>query len=126
MTKLKVWQLKVVRSCSVSALLWKQRQAAASRAKRRAKTKHKAASLSETTNSQQHERALSKLLQRLDVMAQRFPAGFFVKLNTRSGKDAPIYGFRNAEMRATLQAELRALEAAGKRDDNTETLVGVL
>jgi hypothetical protein len=65
-----------------------------------------------------HDAALlSALAQQIEAAMRALPdggrAGAFVKLNTRSPKDVPLYDFDNAELRRLLDERLQEAAARG-------------
>jgi hypothetical protein len=101
-----------------NALLWSQRE--------HAKTELKTSKIykNDTKDMEAKYKALLQSLERrIDEAAKQFPGGFFIKLNTRSPKDAPIYQFRQQEMKDRLVRSYAELRATSEWDDNAETLV---
>eukprot|EP00026_Physarum_polycephalum_P007911 Phypoly_transcript_07982.p1 GENE.Phypoly_transcript_07982~~Phypoly_transcript_07982.p1 ORF type:complete len:366 (-),score=53.61 Phypoly_transcript_07982:285-1382(-) len=58
---------------------------------------------------------------KLDYRLKNFPNGAFIKLDTRSPKDVPVYAFQNETVRKLLDSELEALNRAQLEDDDVTT-----
>jgi len=57
----------------------------------------------------EHQLALEKLEHLIDeILNEKFPNGAFVKLNTRSPKDVPIYDFQNNRLWKMIQNEIES------------------
>ncbi|PRP78291.1 hypothetical protein PROFUN_13825 [Planoprotostelium fungivorum] len=68
---------------------------------------------------------LQKLAVRLDwIIKNDFNRRCFIKLNTRSPKDAPIYDFNSQTVKKAIISEISRLEPQ-ERDDNNETIAFV-
>lgn len=52
---------------------------------------------------------------------KNFPNGAFVKLDTRSPKDVPVYAFQNEAVRKLVDSELEKLNQNQLRDDDETT-----
>jgi len=70
--------------------------------------------------SKKNRKHLKKLEERIEEALKGFPDGAFIKLNTRSPKDVPIYDFENERVKELVGEELSKLDPT-KRDSNAET-----
>jgi len=64
---------------------------------------------------------LMDIKQKLDEKLKQFPNGAFVKLDTRSPKDVPVYAFQNEIVRKLVDCELEKLNPSQLRDDDEIT-----
>ena len=87
------------------AILYTQRQCLSRNTDRRTTSRNQTEQRDVRT-SDTYTSVLTTLEQKIDTICLKNPKlsqGFFVKLNTRSPKDAPIYGFKEQEMKELLK-----------------------
>lgn len=64
---------------------------------------------------------LEDLKNKIDEELQNYPMGAFIKLNTRSPKDTPVYNFEDEQIKKLIVEEIEKIPAE-KRDDNLEVI----
>jgi len=74
--------------------------------------------------SAQLQKSYDELIERIDAkLKESFPGGAFVKLDTRSPKDVPVYDFENKVIQKLLNDELDKLSNINDEDSQTAAFV---
>lgn len=57
----------------------------------------------------------------MDAKLKNFPNGAFIKLDTRSPKDVPVYAFQNEAVKKLIDMELEKMPRSALSDDDEVT-----